>query len=66
VPRAGRGEGGAHRELASSLACVDVLRSLEHLHDSLGALDLQDLALADPAVRERELDDLSELGELCT
>ena len=60
------GGGEAHRELACSLARVDVLGALEHLHDGFGTLHLEDLAFADPAVGERELDDLSELGKLRT
>lgn len=55
-----------HRELACGPAGVNVLCALEHLDDSLGALDLEDLTLTDGAIGERELDNLGEFRELHT
>jgi hypothetical protein len=55
----------AASELAVRVAVVDAVRALEHLHDSLAALHLEHLSLALLAARERQVDDLGELGQLC-
>ena len=52
------------RKLDASLAGIDAVGALEHLHDGAAAGDFENLTLALRTVRQRQRDDLGELGEL--
>jgi hypothetical protein len=52
------------RELADCVLSVNTRCSLEHLHNCLASVDLQNLTTAHCAVGQSEVDDLGETGEL--
>ena len=57
-----RGRKNVAGEFDGGALVVDARSALEHLHDSLGALYLQDLASSRGPVRKLKVHDLGELG----